>query len=347
MCGTEITTLCPHFVSLDRMMRKIMITSTNLPVNSQTILSNSISQFESRYITHERYKLLSSLAEIFLFNERGRKKASYGVIKLICSRDLKFGSCIAKQRTICREASNFGNTRDIGERQLRRITKALKNQGLITFERSKGKRSANRYECTELGRQLYFLFIQDNRDYIQYKLSTNCVDNPVNKNSNCSIIEQFTQLPSIKTPNESVEKNKNVLSNMDIKIMIKNNINIMRLVKNCTIFTQTIPEKYKMSSQKPIPPPPYTPSPSGLGCKLIEKLSKPNLEQTPMTEEDVQKLRDAYSQDPDPRMDPAPPPFRSAGMRPRERSIENIKPIKQNDFYEPPMTYRDRQNGDW
>ena len=66
-----------------------------------------------------------------------------------------------------------------------------------------------------------------------------------------------------------------------------------------------------------------------------------------MTEEDIQKLRDAYSQDPDPKMDPAPPEFRGPGVKPRERNLV-AEPTRVNyrDYYEAPETYRNKRNGE-
>ncbi len=275
-----------------------MLTTAEAQVNTKSNLcSNSISHIEFRYITNEHFDFLQELSTKFLFFASGDKKISFGALKLICSRDLKYGSCITKQQVMAKEVCNFGSSKVVGERQLRRILEKLREAGLITYERSGKKRSANRYEATALGRELYFLFIQDNRDYIQYKLSTKSVDKSVDNRLPVDKVIHKIPVSSFQNCPNSVQFKLNVLSNMDIHTGIKKNINIMRVVKNCTILFRNKLEKYKMSHK-------------------------------PETEDEIERLRLAYSQDPDPKMDPAPRMF-SIKPKPKPEPVTNRHQLKE------------------
>jgi hypothetical protein len=106
-----------------------------------------------------------------------RLKSSLFLLKIIIGRILNpkgNGNCITKQATFGGEMRQYGYSRDLGERQIKRLIKHIKDLGLISYKRSKGERSVYIYEPSQMAYDIYFYFIKNNKSYIKIE----CPDMP-------------------------------------------------------------------------------------------------------------------------------------------------------------------------
>lgn len=98
-----------------------------------------------------------------------RLKSALFLLKIIVGRDIKGKDreCVTKQAELGADMRKFGYSKDLSDRQIRRLILFLKSLDLITYERTGGKRSVYRYTPSQMAYDIYFYFIQRNKDFIK------------------------------------------------------------------------------------------------------------------------------------------------------------------------------------
>ncbi len=128
------------------------------------------------------------------------------VLKIIYGQLLKNPSCdcIKSQKYIGQSMYGFMYDKDLKPRQIRNITKKLKEEGVITFEQTKvgRERRSNRYKVDELGVADYWYSVKNNVGETRFE----CLDNSICEN--VKNIDDRQKLPP--------EKDKNCLPNIKI-----------------------------------------------------------------------------------------------------------------------------------
>jgi len=175
------------------------------------------------YRTQEYINTLEDIRYAVLQNRKTLRKSSASVLlKIISSRNEKFGNCITRQTVLADEMIKFGYHKRITEKQISRIANKLRDSGLITFIRTikkNGYKATYSYKLTELGREIYFYVIKNNESNLQIKVlesTTKSVDNcsPLNKLS--EYLSKMSGPKPVQSLYKSMVENKNVRSNINI-----------------------------------------------------------------------------------------------------------------------------------
>ena len=180
----------------------------------------------------------------------GRLSSAYFLFKMIAGRIEKFGNCITKQSRFAYDILNYGYNKLLTPRQIRRLSEELAEAGLIEFERSGKMRSVYSYQVTELGWDVFYLFVKNNDKSIPPPPVGKMWESkkpPKNK--------KMSALESPKSPMIPVPVEKNVRSNIHTRnkdININNHtrwapVDKKSLVQPISSFVNFNMEREKMS----------------------------------------------------------------------------------------------------
>lgn len=140
--------------------------STNNPVKEQTSMD--------RLQIEELEKLRSPL---FYHATSYRASSAKIVFKILAGlKSLPGGWCKISQEAIGLRMIQFGYTKNLAVRQVRKVIKLIEGAGLITYKRKSHNRSIYEYNITDIGWKAYQYFIKSDPIKMPTKLSTESVD---------------------------------------------------------------------------------------------------------------------------------------------------------------------------
>ncbi len=220
-----------------------------------------------------------------------RLKSALFLLKIIVGMLLNGdrGNCIVKQTTFGSMMMRFGYSKDLGERQIRRLLDYLKQLGLITFERSGGYRSVYEYNATQMAMDIYFFFILKNKSYIKIE----CPDVPQSVVDNI-LARKKCPVKTEKMSGQNLEKNH--YESTTCKKNVRSNNIYIKYISSPSLLNKTIKTKEPddpPNGERSIPDPTMNETQEKIFTKVCEEL-KLNKNRILIFKEEVNKNLEDY-----------------------------------------------------